>query len=233
MALNIEPRSPSNRPTYPTVDFPNPPRSPAEARKQPARREPLQHRRLDVRADVRLRARVHDRDAREAPRVHNRRLVRQVRAPARRNVDRAAVLHQAREHPPEVARARARAVRLAGRGERRRAVVDVQRHARGEDRARGGPEERVREVGGERSVQQGGECAGGVGGGGERGEGDLGGGPGGERGGGDAFFRGFARRAAVRLVIGVDMHIMRASGTYTVPEPWVTVPRLAEDRATC
>ena len=123
-----------------------------------------EHVRLRLAAHVRLRARPQDghADIAAVPADHTR-LVRQVVAPARLDVDRRRVSEKARENPLEVARGRAVAVRGAGRGERRRGVVHVERDAGRKDGARGGGEERAREVGGKLGVEERGERVGGVG----------------------------------------------------------------------
>ncbi len=148
-----------------------------------------------------------------------------MRAPTRLHVGRGRVLEQTRKDPTEIARPRARA--------RRPRVVHVERDARGENGPRGGRDERARQVGGERGVYQRGARVGGIWVGVQRRVGDLGCGRGGECHRGDAFFRRLAGGAAVQgglwsalLIRDGNLGRLRC-GTYTVPEFWVTVPRLS------
>ena len=120
----------------------------SEARKQPARGKAIQYLLLGVRIRVKQRRRIHDRHGRVTTRVHDRRLVWEAPAPARRDVDRTREHLGAREDPLEVARARAVADPPPGRREGRRGVVDLYGDARGQDRACGGVDEGAREVGG-------------------------------------------------------------------------------------
>ena len=77
--------------------------------------------------------------------------------PARLDVHRGRALCHTHEDPLEVARRGAVPLGLPRRGERRSAVVDVERHAGGEDGARGGVVNGAREVGRQFSVEEGGE----------------------------------------------------------------------------
>ena len=190
-----------------------------EAPENPARCKPVEHFELHRAAHVELRGRVDHRDRRVAPPAHDRGLDRQAVRPARPDVGHARGRLQAREHPREVARARALPRRLACRGEGGRGVVDLQQDARGQDRAQGGLEDSACEVGGELGVEERGEGVRGVRRAGESGVGHFGGGARGERDGGNAFLGAFRCRGAV----GVQVSISSAKGgvvigTYKVPD---------------
>ena len=120
--------------------------------------------------------------------------------PARLDVHRGRALCHTHEDPLEVARRGAVPLGLPRRGERRSAVVDVERHAGREDGARGGRVvDRLGKVGGELGVEERGERRGRVGGALEGRVGYLGVGLCGEGGGGEALFGGFARGATAEI----------------------------------
>lgn len=153
-------------------------------------------------AHVELRCRIDHRDCRVAPpAARDRQLVREAPAPTRRDIERPHRRLCAREHPLEVTRPRAVPDSTPGRGDGRRGVVYLHRHARGEDRACSGRDEGAREVGGELCVQEGREGVGRVGCRGERGVGDSSSGPDGECDGGDAFLGGFCSCAPVGIAV--------------------------------
>ena len=136
---------------------PSPHRLSVEAPKDPARREPVEHLKLHRAAHVELRRGVDDGDRCVAAPAHHCGLDGQAVPPARADIGRLRRRLRAREHPREVARARAVPCNTPRGSERRRGVVDLERHPSGEDRAQGGREDRAREVGGEFRVQVRGE----------------------------------------------------------------------------